>query len=40
MSLKRLFVLLKQNLEKQASDDAQVVSVEFRMPEGQEDYAG
>ena len=29
-----------RNLEKQASDDAQVVSVEFRMPEGQEDYAG
>ena len=29
-----------RNLEKQASDDAQVVSVEFRMPEGQEDYTG
>ena len=29
-----------RNLEKQAADDAQVVSVEFRMPEGQEDYAG
>ena len=28
-----------RNLEKQASEDAQVISVEFRMPEGQEDYA-
>ena len=28
-----------RNLEKQASEDAQVVSVEFRMPEGTEDYA-
>ena len=28
-----------RNLEKQASEDSQVVSVEFRMPEGTEDYA-
>ena len=28
-----------RNLEKAASEDAQVVAVEFRMPEGQEEYA-